>query len=58
MAKIKLEWHHTGWISTQVEVPQTKKVWERQESKRINQQVKHINRNQQNIRFAQFGRTR
>ena len=58
MAKIKLEWLHTGWISAQVEVPQSKKAWERQENRRINQQVKRVNRRQQNIAFTQFGRVR
>lgn len=58
MPKIKLEWVHTGWISTQIEVPQSKKVWERQENKRINHQVKQINRNQRRVQFTQFGRTR
>ena len=58
MSKIKMEWVHTDWISTQVEVPQSKKAFERQENKRINRQVKQINRNQQQIRFRNFGKVR
>ena len=58
MSKIKMEWVDTGWHSFQVEVPESKKAWERQENKRINHQVKHINRNQQRIKLRQFGRIR
>jgi len=58
MSKIQMEWIHTGWASFQTEVPQSKKVWERQENKRINRQVKQLNRCQQSIKFTQFGRTR
>ena len=58
MSKIKLEWVHTDWISTQTEVPQSKKAWERQENKRINHQVKQLNRRQRSIKFTQYGRVR
>ncbi len=59
MARIKMQWVNMGWgCSFQSEIPQTKRAFERTENKKINHQVKHINRNQQNIRFAQFGRTR
>ena len=58
MSKIKMEWVDTGYFSFQVEVPQSKKAWERQENKRINRQVKQINRNRQRIMFRQFGKTR
>lgn len=58
MSKIKMEWVDTGWNSYQMEVPQSKKVYERQENKRINHQVKQINRNQRKIQFTQYGRTR
>ena len=58
MSKIKTEWVDTGYFSFQVEVPQSKKAWERQENKRINHQVKQINRNRQRIMFRQYGKTR
>ena len=57
MSKIKMEWVDTGWCSFQVEVPQSKKVWERQENKRINHQVKQLNRKNRAM-FKQFIKTR
>lgn len=58
MAKIQLKWSDTGFCFLQEEVFQSKKNWERQENKRINRQIKQINRNQKRIQFTQFGRTR
>ena len=58
MSKIKMEWVDTGYFSFQTEVPQSRKAWESQENKRINQQVKRLNRNQQHVMFRQFGKTR
>ena len=58
MSKIKMEWIDAGCFSFQQELPQSKKAWERQENKRINHQVKQLNRHQRNIRFTQYGRTR
>lgn len=58
MSKIKLEWVDTGYFSHQVEVPQSKKAFEKSENRRINHQVKQINRQQRNIMFTQYGRTR
>ena len=58
MSKIKLEWINTGWCSCLVENPRNKKAYQREENKRINHQVKQLNRNQQRIMLKQFGRTR
>ena len=58
MSKIQLKWLDTGYCFLQEEVPQSKKSWERRENKRINHQIKRINRNQKRIQFTQFGRTR
>ena len=58
MSKIKTNWVHTDLCSFLTEVPQSKKVWERQENRRINQQVKRVNRHQQSIMFTQYGRVR
>ena len=58
MSKIKLDWVNTGWCSCQVENPHSQKAYQRAENKRINRQVKQLNRNQQRIMLKQFGRTR
>ena len=58
MSKIKTNWVHTDLCSFLTEVPQSKKAWERQENRRINQQVKRVNRHHQNIMFTQYGRVR
>lgn len=58
MSKIQLKWIDTDYCFLQKEVPQNKKSWERQENKRINLQIKQINRKQKHIQFTQFGRTR
>lgn len=58
MSKIKTSWTHTDFCSFLTEVPQSKKAWERQENKRINQQIKRVNRRQQGVMFTQFGRVR
>ena len=58
MSKIKMEWLDTGWFSCQVENPQSKKAYQRAESKQICRQVKQLNRKQQRIIFRQFGRTK
>lgn len=58
MSKIKTSWVNTDWCSVLTEVPQSRRAWERQENKRINQQVKRVNRRQQSIAFTQFGRVR
>ena len=58
MSKIRLEWINTGWCSCQVENPQSRKAYQRAENKQINHQVKQINRQQRNIMFTQYGRTR
>ena len=58
MSKIKFKWVDIGYLSIREEVPGNKKALERQENKRINHQVKQINRNQRRVQFTQFGRTR
>ena len=58
MSKVKMKLVNTGWGSFFVEDPQSKKVYERQENKRVSRQVKRLNRNQQRVLFGQFGRKR
>lgn len=58
MSKIKLELANTDNFSCQIEIPQSKKAFERSENRRINHQVKQINRQQRNIMFTQYGRIR
>ena len=58
MSKIKMDWIDYGWVSLLAENPHSQKAYQRAESKRINHQVKQINRNQQRIMLKQFGKTR
>ena len=58
MSKIKLDWVDTGWCSFQVENPQSKQAYQREENKRINHHVKQLNRTKQRIVFRQFIRSK
>lgn len=58
MSKVKFKWVDMGFCSIREPVYESKMPHERQENKRINHQVKQINRNQRKIQFTQYGRTR
>ena len=58
MSKVKFKWIDMGFCSIREPVHESKMAHERQENKRTNHTVKQLNRNQRNIKFTQYGRTR
>ena len=58
MSKVKFKWVDMGFCSIREPVYESKMAHERQENKRMNHQIKQINRHQHSMRFTQFGKTR
>ena len=58
MSKVKFKWVDVGFCSIREQVYESKMAHERQENKKINHQIKQINRHQRLFVSRQFGNSR